>query len=505
MPHTDPATPAAAKPRTRTVAAAGLLALALGTTALSVLPGGSTAQPAAKGDNTAVVLPRAPGQTDFADLAARATPAVVGVTVAGRGPSSAARAAEVPPELRGTPLEEFFRRFGGGQGQQPPRGRPATGKGSGFVIDPQGFVVTNNHVVGGAEKVTVELSDGRELPARVVGTDPQTDIALLKVEAGAPLPYVSFGDSDGLRVGEWVLAMGNPFGLGGSATAGIVSARGRQIGAGPYDDFIQTDAPINPGNSGGPLFGVNGEVMGVNTAIFSPSGGNIGIGFAVPSNLAKRVVADLRDDGKVERGWLGVSLQPLDAELAAAVGLSEPRGALVAGVEPGSPAAKGGLKAGDVVLEAGGRPVRNPRDLASAVAEAKPGATLPLAVSRDGRRTEQRVALGEVPGARVAGKGAGEQAGKGALGLALAPRPDAAKGEGGAVVARVEPDSVAEKRGLQQGDVVVRAGDRDIAAPGDVAEAVDAARKAGRSNIALLVERGGARLFVALPLAATAG
>jgi len=261
---------------------------------------------------------------------------VVGVTVAGHAPA-VDQVAELPPELRGTPLEEFFRRFGGGQGQQP-RGRAVTGKGSGFIVDPQGFVVTNNHVVGGAERVTVELADGRKLPAKVVGTDPQTDIALLKVEAGAPLPHVSFGDSDGLRVGEWVLAMGNPFGLGGSATAGIVSARGRQIGAGPYDDFIQTDAPINPGNSGGPLFGVNGEVMGVNTAIFSPSGGNIGIGFAVPSNLAKRVVADLRDDGKVERGWLGVSLQPLDAELAAAIGLSEPRGALIAGVEPGSPA-----------------------------------------------------------------------------------------------------------------------------------------------------------------------
>jgi Do/DeqQ family serine protease len=503
MPHTDPAKPAAPKPRLRAVAAAGLLALVLGTTALSVLPGGGNAQTAGQAEGTAVALPRTPmARTDFADLAARATPAVVGVTVAGRG-GTAAQMAELPPELRGTPLEEFFRRFGDAQGQQrPPRGRGATGKGSGFIIDPQGYVVTNNHVVGGAERVTVELADGRELPGKVVGADPQTDIALLKIEAGELLPHVSFGNSDGLRVGEWVLAMGNPFGLGGSATAGIVSARGRQIGAGPYDDFIQTDAPINPGNSGGPLFSAAGEVVGVNTAIFSPSGGNVGIGFAVPSNLAKRVVADLRDDGKVERGWLGVSLQPLDAELAAAVGLAEPRGALVAAVEPGSPAARGGLRAGDVVLEAGGRPVRNPRDLASAVAEAKPGATIALAVSRDGKRTEQRIALGEVPNTRVAGRNAGEQAGKGALGLALAPRPGAERGEGGAVVARIEPGSVAEKRGLQQGDVVLRAGDRDVAAPADVAQALEAARGAGRSGIALLVERGGARLFVALPLTA---
>jgi serine protease Do len=504
MTHTDPAGHAAPKPRLRTAAAAGLLALALGTTALSVLPGGGNAQTAGPTDGTAVALPRTPmARADFADLAARATPAVVGVTVTGRG-GSTARVAELPPELRGTPLEEFFRRFGGAEGQRPsPRGRGAMGKGSGFIIDPQGYIVTNNHVVGGAERVTVELADGRELPGKVVGADPQTDIALLKVEAGAPLPHVSFGDSDGLRVGEWVVAMGNPFGLGGTATAGIVSARGRQIGAGPYDDFIQTDAPINPGNSGGPLFSAAGEVVGVNTAIFSPSGGNIGIGFAVPSNLAKRVVADLRDDGKVERGWLGVSLQPLDAELAGAVGLSEPRGALVGAVEPGSPAARGGLRAGDVVLEANGRAVRNPRDLAAAVAEAKPGANLALTVSRDGKRTEQKIALGEVPGTRFAGKDAGAQAGQAALGLALAPRPDAARGEGGgAVVARVEPGSVAEKRGLQQGDVLLRAGDRDVASPGDVVEAVDAARKAGRPGIAMLVERGGDRLFVALPLSA---
>ncbi|MCW8088490.1 Do family serine endopeptidase, partial [Sabulicella glaciei] len=338
---------------------------------------------------------------NFADLVERVAPAVVRVTVVGRAQVAES---EVPPEMRGSPLEEFFRRFGGGGGnsgrgsggQQP---RRAMGQGSGFIIDASGFVVTNNHVIGSAERVTVELADGRELPARVVGSDPQTDIALLRVEAGASLPTVPWGDSNALRVGDPVLAMGNPFGLGGTATSGIVSARGRQIGAGPYDDFIQTDASINPGNSGGPLFNTRDEVVGVNTAIFSPSGGNIGIGFAVPSQLARRVIEDLRDDGKVERGWLGVSLQPLDRELAQALGVEE-GGALLAAVEPGSPADRAGLKAGDVVTRAGDRPVRSPRDLSGAVAAARPGANLALTINRDGQRREQQVSLGAPPDRR---------------------------------------------------------------------------------------------------------
>jgi serine protease Do len=294
--------------------------------------------------------------------------------------------------------------------------------------------------------------------------------------------------------------MGNPFGLGGTATAGIVSARGRQIGAGPYDDFIQTDAPINPGNSGGPLFNPAGEVAGVNTAIFSPSGGNIGIGFAVPSNLAKRVVADLRDDGKVERGWLGVSLQPLEPELAQAFGLRDAKGALVGAVEPGSPAARAGLRAGDAVVAAAGRPVQDPRDLAAAVAEAKPGSTMPLAVLRDGRRTEQRVTVGEPPGRRTAargGTGGQDQGRAGALGLGLAPRQG---GGAGVVVAHVEPGSPAAERGLRLGDVILRVGDRDAASPRDVVEAVTAAREAGRPAVAMQIERGESRAFVALPL-----
>lgn len=467
--------------RRRGALAAGLLALALGTTALTTLPHPGIAQNA----DSAVVLPR-PAGPDFGDLVARVAPGVVRVTVTG----APRAAAEIPPELRGTPFEQHFRRFGAPQ--QPRR----MGQGSGFVVDPAGYIVTNNHVIGNAERVQVELADGRELEAKVVGADPQTDIALLKVEAGQPLTAVRFGDSDALRVGEWVVAMGNPYGLGGSATAGIVSARGRQIGAGPYDDFIQTDAPINPGNSGGPLFSTRGEVVGVNTAIFSPSGGNIGIGFAVPAKLAQQVVQQLREHGTVERGWLGVSMQPMDAEMAQALGLGERKGVLVAGVEANSPAARGGLQAGDVITGFAGTTVEQPRDLAGAVAAAKPGTTQRVAVIRNGESREQQVELGTHPATRQASQGERQPQGEARLGLALAPRQG-----GGATVARVMPGSVAEQRGIQPGDVILRAGDREVKRPQDVTEAVAAARQAGRGAIALQVEKAqGGRGFVAMPV-----
>ena len=360
-------------------------------------------------------------------------------------------------------------------------------------------MVTNNHVVGEADTVRVELADGRELPAKVVGTDPKTDIALLKVEAGANLPTVKFGDSDHLRVGEWVLAMGNPFGLGGTATSGIVSARGRQIGAGPYDDFIQTDASINPGNSGGPLFNTNGDVVGVNTAIFSPSGGNIGIGFAVPAALVQNVVTQLQASGKVERGWLGVSMQKLDSDLAAAMSLKDAKGTLIGGVEKDGPAAKAGLQPGDVITAVGERAVTQPRDLAEAVAAVKPGGNVTLRLLRDGKAIEQKVTLGGAPDTREARATAEERQSQGNLGLALAPT----RGGEGAVVAEVRPDSIAANQGLQPGDVILRAGDRTVKAPRDVVDAVGAARKDGKSAIALQVEREGGRAFLALPLKAS--
>lgn len=471
--------------RRRPALIAGVLALALGTTALTALPGIAQPTPPV----AAVALPRPVGP-DFADVAARVAPSVVRVLTTERVQA----AAEVPPELRGTPMEEMFRRFGR-QGQ-PQQGQRRAGQGSGFVVDAAGYIVTNAHVVGENAQVQVVLADGRELPAQVVGRDTATDVALIKVEAGAPLPALSFGNSDNTRVGEWVMAMGNPFGLGGTVTAGIVSARGRQIGAGPYDDFIQTDASINPGNSGGPLFNAAGEVVGMNTAIFSPSGGNIGIGFAVPARIVTHVVAQLKEHGSVQRGWLGVSLQPMDRDLATALGITDAKGALVAAVEPDSPAAKAGLRAGDVITAIDGRRIENPRDLAAGVADVAPGRTATLALLRDGKATEQRVEIGNNPAnAPLASKPG--QAGQPSLGIALAPRR-----EGGVAITRVEPGSVAEERGLMAGDVVLRAGEREARQPRDVVEAVNAARSAGRPSIALQVERQGNSRFIALPLRA---
>ncbi|CAH0304833.1 Do family serine endopeptidase [Roseomonas sp. CECT 9278] len=466
--------------RRRPAIMAGVLALALGTTALTALPGTAQQAPAVAG----LALARAAGP-DFADMAARVGPSVVRVMTTERA---------TPARERAAPQEEMMRRFGR-PAPQPEQGQRRAGQGSGFVIHADGFIVTNAHVVGDNTEVKVELADGRELPARVVGRDTATDIALLKVEAGAPLAALAFGDSDRTRVGEWVMAMGNPFGLGGTVTAGIVSARGRQIGAGPYDDFIQTDASINPGNSGGPLFNAAGEVVGVNTAIFSPSGGNIGIGFAVPSKMVQSVVAQLRDHGAVSRGWLGVSMQPLDRDLAAALRVGDAKGVVVNSVEPNSPAATAGLRAGDVITGIDGRRVESPRDLATGVADVAPGRTATLAVLRDGAAIEQRVEIGANPANAAAGKPG--QPAQPSLGLGLAPRP-----QGGVAITRVEPGSVAAERGLREGDVVLRADGRDAAQPRDVTEAVSAARSAGRPSIALQVERDGARRFVAIPLRA---
>jgi serine protease Do len=327
---------------------------------------------------------------DFADLAERVLPAVVNISVTGE------RSAQIPPELRGTPYERFFRdQLRGGR-------QIIRGAGSGFIIDSSGFVVTNNHVVGNATRVTVSLQDGTEFPARVVGSDDLTDLALLRIGAQRQLPALTWGSSGALRVGQWVLAAGNPFGLGGSVTSGIVSARGREIGAGPFDDFIQTDAAINPGNSGGPVFNMAGEVVGISTAIFSPSGANAGIGFATPSDLARGVIEQIQRGGRVERGWLGVSVQDLGADEAGTAPVPAPRGGrrrgvLVAGVERNSPAARAGMRQGDVVVAINGERVETSRALVRNVAAVEPGQTVRLTVLRNGQEHEVRVQVGRRP------------------------------------------------------------------------------------------------------------
>ncbi len=348
---------------------------------LALLPLFGCAAPPAQAQRGALLaLP------DFADLADRVLPAVVSISV-----TSEARA-EIPPELRGTPFERYFRDRLRGRGQQ------VMGAGSGFVIDPSGLLVTNNHVIGNASRVQVTFQNGQEYAARLVGMDELTDLALLRIEARGALPALDWGSSAALRVGNWVLAAGNPFGLGGSITSGIVSARGREIGAGPFDDFIQTDAPINPGNSGGPLFNMAGEVIGINTAIYSPSGASAGIGFAVPSDLARGVIDQLRSSGRVERGWLGVSVQDADAAEpgqlrrgAAAAGV------LVAGVERGSPASRAGLRQGDQVLAINGTAVDTSRALVRGIAAVPPGQTVRLSIIRGGRPMDLPVQVGRRP------------------------------------------------------------------------------------------------------------
>jgi serine protease Do len=346
--------------------------------ALMPLVGCAGATPARAQRGALATLP------DFADLAERVLPAVVNIAV------TSEQRAEIPPEFRGTPFERYFRDRRG-------RNQQTQGAGSGFVIDPAGLVVTANHVVGNATRVVVALQNGQEYQARVAGVDELTDLALLRVEARQPLPAVPWGASTAMRVGQWVLAAGNPFGLGGTITVGIVSARGRDIGSGPFDDFIQTDAPINPGNSGGPLFNLAGEVIGINTAIYSPSGASAGIGFSVPSDLARPVIEALRTTGRVERGWLGVAVQDLPPEEAGRRSAPANRGVLVAGVERGSPAARAGLRQGDQVVAINGERVETSRALVRNIAAVPPGQTVRLSILRDGRPAEIPVQVGRRP------------------------------------------------------------------------------------------------------------
>jgi serine protease Do len=444
----------------------------------------------------------------FADLVAWVKPAVISVRV------KIDRAAEtngsgegnVMPFGNGAPLEKFFEQFGSQvpNGMRQPR-QTITGEGSGFFISADGYAVTNNHVVDHASSVEVKTDDGKTYTAKVIGTDPKTDIALIKVEADAKFPFVKFSDT-APRVGDWVVAVGNPFGLGGTVTAGIVSARGRDLGAGPYDDYIQIDAPINKGNSGGPAFDVEGNVIGVNTAIFSPSGGSVGIGFDVPAETAKMVVAQLKEKGQVTRGWMGVQIQPVTKDIAESMGLKQTEGALVAEPQPGSPAEKAGIKAGDVITAMNGTPLKDSRDLARHVAQLAPGTSVKFDILRDGASKSISLTLGELPNQRQAQADTGQQgaptAGVPHLGLQLAPAAEVdGAGEQGVAVVGVEQGGPAAERGMKTGDVILDVGGKQVARPSDVRDALVAAHKAGRHSVLMRVKTADATTrFVALPL-----
>ena len=443
----------------------------------------------------------------FADLTDRLSPAVVNV--------STAQMLDGGPGLEeGSPLEDLFRDLYPDGGQGP---RRVQSLGSGFVISPDGLVVTNNHVIEDADEVTINFPDGLSLTAEVIGTDPQTDLALLRIEHSAPLPFVAFGDSDAARVGDWVLAIGNPFGFAGSVSAGIISARNRDINAGRYDDFIQTDAAINRGNSGGPLFNMQGEVIGVNTAIISPTGGSIGIGFAVPSTLAARIVNQLQEYGITKRGWLGVRIQTVNDELAEALGLERPAGALVAEVTPGGPAAEAGIEAGDVILNFDGKDVTEMRTLPRLVADTEVGKAVRVTVFRQGKTQTLKATIGlldeegETATADAVPDVAdddGEATELPRVGLTLRPLSQSARVEygiaedvEGVLVSEVAEGGAAAEKGVQPGDVIVEVGQEAVRTPAEVEAQVVKAVDADRKSVLFLIHSDGDLRFVPLTLA----
>jgi serine protease Do len=495
---------------TRT-AVAGALAIVL---AGSQLPGISAASNATLPTRTHdVSLQQHPGS--FSALIKRVKPAVVNIATTGSSamPNGMQQFEFNMPELpEGSPFGEFFQHFFDRMPQSPQGGHgfAVKGAGSGFVISEDGYIVTNHHVIDGADKIEAVMNDGTRYDAVVKGVDSKTDIALLKIESDEPLPFVGFGDSDVAEIGDWVVAVGNQFGLGGSATAGIISARGRDIQAGPFDDFLQIDAPINRGNSGGPLFDTEGNVIGINTAIFSPSGGNVGIGFAIPSNMARNIVAELKDNGAVTRGWLGVEIQPVTAEIAESLGLQEDKGALVANVVKDSPASRSGFKVGDVILSMDGKPVEAFKDLPKLVASTRVGNQSVFDIYRDGDERQLKVVIGTMPGeeARLASVEDDRNADTVKLGLQLASlTPEAreryklGKDSSGVLVAGVERNSPASKAGIRPGSVINMVGQDPVESPADVIEHVQQAAEQKKSAVLLRVEYRGQNRFVAVKLA----
>lgn len=459
--------------------------------------------------NTAVRNVQQP--VGFADIVEQVKPSVISVKVKINEKLSS-NDGDDNPFPPGSPMERFFRRFGGPDGipnLRGPQGRGAvTGQGSGFFISADGFAVTNNHVVDGADKVEVTTDDGKTYTAKVIGKDQRTDLALIKIDGRTDFPFAKLSESQP-RIGDWVLAVGNPFGLGGTVTAGIVSARGRDIGNGPYDDFIQIDAPVNKGNSGGPAFNTAGEVLGVNTAIYSPSGGSVGIAFSIPAATVQSVVKQLKEKGSVSRGWIGVQIQPVTPEIADSLGLKKAEGALVAEPQASGPAAKAGIESGDVITGVDGKSIKDARELARTIGGLAPGNSVKLSLLHKGQEKTVTLTLGELPNTIEAKAKPDDDSDSGAtkgtelpkLGLNLAPASSVAgAGKDGVVVTSVDPRGPAAERGLKEGDVILEVAGKAVQSPNAVREALADARKENKNSVLMRVRSGDGSRFVALPL-----
>jgi serine protease Do len=505
------------KPRKPLSAGRLVLMASVGAVAGAMLLSGYTSYPTATLPSWSTAASAADASqhpAGFADLVTKVKPAVISVRVKFTAAAEAGLLQRNSDEndqnqipfQPGSPMYKFFQQFGdqSGQNAAPQRHQTIVGEGSGFFISPDGYAVTNNHVVDHAKSVQVTTDDGTIYTAKVVGTDEKTDLAVIKVDGKSDFPYVKFAEHEP-QVGDWVVAVGNPFGLGGTVTAGIVSARGRDIGAGPYDDYIQIDAPINKGNSGGPAFDVNGNVIGVNTAIFSPSGGSVGIGFDIPADTAKMVVAQLEKDGHVTRGWLGVQIQPVTAGIADSLGLKKAEGALVDEPQQGSPAVTAGIQSGDVITAVNGTPVKDARGLARTIGTMAPNSTVKLDIQRNGEAKTISLTLAEMPNDQQVAKAdtQREQAPNGVphLGLSVSPASEVSgAGSQGVVVTAVDPDGPAAEQGFQTGNVILDVGGKTVANAGDVRKALSDAKAQGKHQVLMRVKAGDATRFVALPL-----